>query len=95
MRRGPSPVQKRACWSCRLVVLAALAMHFSRISIITPPFLPPSPPHRLQYVPESFEGICSILKSLMLGLAQAAWSNRALVWGCVAEEEGPRLGVRS
>jgi hypothetical protein len=35
----------------------------------------------MQYVPESFEGICSILKSLMLGLAQAAWSNRTLIWG--------------
>ncbi len=35
----------------------------------------------MRFVPESFEGIFSILKYLIHGLAQAAWSNRTFIWG--------------
>lgn len=35
----------------------------------------------VQFAHESFEGLGSILKLVALGLAQAAFSNRTLVWG--------------
>lgn len=34
-----------------------------------------------QFAPTSFEGIGSLLKQVVLGLAEAAYANRTLVWG--------------
>ena len=46
-----------------------------------------------QFAPKNFEGIGSILKGIMLGFAEAIYSNRTLIWGLdlpfLFENSGP------